>query len=495
MPLEALVFAVGMSTLGAEIAAQRLMAPYFGSSTIIWANTIAVVLLALSVGYWLGGRLADRRPERHRLSGLVLLGSVLLAIVPFISYPFLALSVSAFEEISAGAFTASLFGTLVLVATPLLLLGAVSPWATRLKLASVEESGFVAGRLYALSTIGSLVGVFFVSLWAIEAIGTQRTFLVLATVPAIVAASDLGARYLLVPLALVAALAIPPGTTKPAEDGGRVLYETETPYQYARVIEEDDGTRKLELNEGQAIHSLRRPGTVLTGGYWDGYLVLPFATGSGRPPERIAALGTAGGTVPRAYAEFFPETRIDAVDIDPELFEIGRRYFDLRPRPQLREFAEDARPFLRSTSERYDSIFVDAYRQPYIPFYLTTREFFELAREKLEPGGSVIINIGHPRDSQELEKALSATLGDVFEFVSRDPIQSLNSLVIASDSPISGEALREAPLPPELSALAGQSAARLAEGLKGGRVFTDDKAPVEWLIDTSIVQYAAGETG
>ena len=234
---------------------------------------------------------------------------MLLAVVPFIAHPFLSLSVSAFENISAGAFTASLFGTLVLVAVPLLLLGAVSPWATRLKLAAVEESGVVAGRLYALSTIGSLVGVFFVSLWAIEAIGTQRTFLVLAAVPAFVAASALGARFFVVPLALVAALAIPPGTTKPADEGGRVLYETETPYQYARVIEEDDGTRKLELNEGQAIHSLRRPGTVLTGGYWDGFLVLPFATGSGRPPGRIAALGTAGGTVPRAYAQFFPDTR------------------------------------------------------------------------------------------------------------------------------------------------------------------------------------------
>ena len=494
LPLEALVFAVGMSTLGAEIAAQRLMAPFFGSSTIIWANTIAVVLLALSVGYWLGGRLADRRPSRHALSALVLLGSVLLAIVPFISHPFLTLSVSAFENISAGAFTASLFGTLVLVAVPLLLLGAVSPWATRLKLASVEESGVVAGRLYAVSTIGSLVGVFFVSLWAIEAIGTQRTFLVLATVPAVVSAAGLGARFFIVPLALIAALAIPPGTTKPA-DGGRVLYETETPYQYARVIEEDDGTRKLELNEGQAIHSLRRPGTVLTGGYWDGFLVLPFATGSGRPPGRIAALGTAGGTVPRAYAQFFPDTRIDAVDIDPELFEIGRRYFDLKPRPQLREFAEDARPFLRSTNQRYDSIFVDAYRQPYIPFYLTTREFFELVRDRLNPGGSVIINIGHPRDSQELEKALSATLGEVFGHVARDPIQSLNSLVIASDSQLSAEALREAPVAPELQPLAAQSAGRFADALPGGRVFTDDKAPVEWLIDASIVQYAAGETG
>src|SRR4029079_2009742 len=208
-----------MSTLGAEIAAQRLMAPFFGSSTVIWANTIAVVLLALSIGYWLGGRLADRRPDPRALNALVLLGSALLAIVPFIAHPFLSLSVSAFDDLSVGAFTASLFGTLVLVAVPLLLLCADSPWAMRLKLATIEESGSVAGRLYALSTIGSLIGVFFVSLWAIEAIGTQRTFLVLAAVPALVSAAGLGGPCLPVPAVLLAALALPPGTTKPAENG------------------------------------------------------------------------------------------------------------------------------------------------------------------------------------------------------------------------------------------------------------------------------------
>src|SRR4051812_25714751 len=192
------------------------MAPFFGSSTVIWANTIAVVLLALSAGYKLGGVLADRRPSIHALRALVLAGAALLAVVPFIAHPFLSLSVQAFDTLSVGAFAASLFGTLMLVAVPLLLLGAVSPWATRLRLANVSEAGSVAGRLYAISPVGGLVGVFFVALWAIEAIGTQRTFIVLPCIPALAAARG---KWLLVPALLAVPLALPPGTTKPAETG------------------------------------------------------------------------------------------------------------------------------------------------------------------------------------------------------------------------------------------------------------------------------------
>ena len=187
------------------------------------------------------------------------------------------------------------------------------------------------------------------------------------------------------PVALVAALALPPGTTKPA-DGGRVLYETETPYQYARVVEQADGTRKLELNEGQAIHSLWRAGHGA-----DRRLLgrLPRAAVRDRLAAPAGAdRGARHGRRARSPARTRTTSRrrvIDAVDIDPELFKIGHRYFGLQPRPQLREFAQDARPFLRQTGERYDAIFVDAYRQPYIPFYLTTKEFFELVPRPAAP--------------------------------------------------------------------------------------------------------------
>src|SRR3954452_11159071 len=131
-PLRLLVFVVGAGSLGAEIAAVRLLAPFFGASTIVWANTIGVVLVALSVGYWLGGRLADRHPHMRGLCLLALTAAVLLALVPFVADPLLNVGVDALDEVSAGAFVGSLGAVLVLVAVPIMLMGAVSPYAIRL---------------------------------------------------------------------------------------------------------------------------------------------------------------------------------------------------------------------------------------------------------------------------------------------------------------------------------------------------------------------------
>ena len=235
------------------------MAPFFGASTIVWANTIAIVLVALSIGYWFGGRMADRRPTLPALCATVLAASVLMALVPFVSHPFLTLSVEAFDEYSVGAFAGSLFGVLVLVAVPVLMLGSVSPWALRLKMHSVEDSGEVAGRMYAISTVGSLLGTFAAALLLIPLVGTQRTFLTFALITAAVAALGLRPRWALVPLAIAALMLVPVGTTKGSGEG-RVIDEADTEYQYARVVEFPNGTRHLELNEGIAIHSLYRPG-------------------------------------------------------------------------------------------------------------------------------------------------------------------------------------------------------------------------------------------
>jgi spermidine synthase len=492
-PLALIVFVVGVSILGAEIAAARLLAPYFGASTIVWANTIGIVLVALSVGYWYGGRLADRNPSREGLYKIVLLSGLLLAAVPFAASPFLGFAVDALDSISAGAFVGSLLGVTVLVAVPVLVSGAVAPYALRLAVGGVEEAGTVAGRLYAISTVGSLFGTFLSALALIPLIGTRRTFIVFGLALVLLGVWGLARRMLLfAPAVLVLALVLPVGTVKGETDAGaRVIHEADTEYQYARVVEDADGARRLELNEGQAVHSVIHPGTYLTNDYWDEMLVLPFAARK-RPPRSVAILGNAAGTTARAYGHFFPDTRIDAVEIDGELTEIGRRFFDLRA-PHLRTHTADARPYLRRTRERYDAIVVDAYRQPYIPFYLATQEFFALARDRLAPGGVVIINVGHPERSSRLERVLSATMGAVFPTVMRDPSQATNTMLVGSAGPVSAPRLaRNAlELPDELQPVASAAAARLAPRLTGGRVYTDDVAPVEWLVDASIVQVAA----
>ena len=493
--LEVLVFTVGAGSLGAEIAAARLLAPWFGASTIVWANTIAVVLVALSIGYALGGRVADRAPYPAGLARIVLVAAALLAVVPFVSGPFLHEAVKAVDQLSVATFVGSLLGVGALIALPLVLLGMVSPYAVRLEVDHVADAGRTAGRLYAISTVGSLTGTFLSALLLIPVVGTRRTFLVLAAAMALSALPHLARGRLpaaVVPLTILGLIALPTGTVKSAEGSDRVIWEKETEYQYARVVQAPDGERTLELNEGHAVHSLYRTGSWLTGDYWDEMLVLALAGGHA-PPRSVAILGNAAGTTARAIGHYFPGTAVDAVEIDPALTDVGRKLFDLRG-PRLRVHTADARPWLRSTDQTFDVIMVDAYRQPYIPFYLATREFFDEVRDHLAPGGLVVINVGHPEQSDALEKVLSATMRAVFggEFVWRDPAEPTNTMLVGSTATDPAGRLRAAavPLPSELGEVARATADRLGPALTGGRVYTDDLAPVEWLVDTSLAEVA-----
>jgi spermidine synthase len=489
--LQVLVFVVGAASLGAEIAAARLLAPWFGASTIVWANTIAIVLVALSIGYALGGRLADRHPTIQGMSWIVLAAGVLLAVVPYAGDPFLHASVEAFAHLSVGVFLGSLVGVGVLVAVPVLLLGMISPYAVRLSVAELRDTGRTTGRLYAISTVGSLAGTFLAALLLIPVVGTRRTFLVFALSLTLVAIPGLvrgRLPALVAPLVIVVLIALPEGIVKSSSADGKVIWERQTEYQYARVIQAGDGDRTLELNEGQAVHSIYRPHHYLVGGYWDEMLVAPFA--GSRRPRSVAILGSAAGTTARAFGHYFPHVRVDAVELDPDVTQVGRKLFDLRG-PDLHTHTADARPWLETSRRKYDAVLVDAYRQPYIPFYLATREFFALAKQHLTNGGVVAVNVGHPEQSDALEKVLAATMRTDFAHVWRDPVDSTNTVLVATTSRRNpSTALQGATLPAAVRNAADATAQRLAPALTGGTVYTDDKAPVEWLVDLSLAQVA-----
>lgn len=489
--LSLIVFVVGMTTLGAEIAAARLLAPWFGASTIVWANTIAIVLVALAIGYSVGGRYADRHPHLDGLLRLILIAALLLTAVPFIARPFLRSSAMAFSEMSLGIFVGSLFSVGALVAIPLLLLGMVSPYAVRLAMDSVDAAGTTTGRLYAIGTLGSLVGTFSASLLLIPYVGTRRTFLIFSLSLVLLSLLGTKRRWLggLAALLIIGLISLPVQVTKGGSAGDRLLKEVETEYQYASVLKRDDRLL-LELNEGQALHSVYTRGKYLNDGYWDHMALLTMAADH---PRRIAILGSAAGTTSRTIAHYFPQVRIDSVEIDPELTRIGNELFDARA-PQVHQYTGDARPWLQARRASYDAILVDAYRQPYIPFYLTTREFFTLARDRLSRGGLVAINVGHPPGSDQLEKTLAATLRSVFGqgHVYRDVVDEFSTMLVATTSQVDPGARLQAITHDDwqIPALAQQIGADLRPALRGGPIYTDDKAPVEWLIDASFADLA-----
>jgi spermidine synthase len=485
--LYVLVFVAGACSLATEMAGARLLAPYFGASNVVWANVIGLILVYLSLGYWLGGKLADRHPTERALGLVVLVAAATIGLLPFVTRPLFSAAANAFADLSAGAFVASFLGTLAMFALPVTALGAVSPWAIRLAIRDVREAGAVAGRLYALSTLGSIAGTFLPVLVLIPLIGTRRTLLAAAAVLALAALPMLPRRAVVVPAVLAVLFALPPGVVKAASDG-KVLFEGESPYQYVQVVRRDDGSTVLHLNEGWAVHSILPAGGGLTGSYWDGFLALPVLTG--RPAGRLAILGNAGGTVANLYARAWPAVHVDGVELDPLVSEVGRRYLGMND-SNLTVHTADARFWLNGTSTRFDAIVVDAYRQPYIPFHLVSREFFQLVRDRLNPGGVVAINVGTPPDLTQAVDWIARTMRAVFPAVQQVRYDPFNSIVIGYRNAATARRARTtlASAPGPAAAPARTLAVGLTDVAPGGDILTDDRAPIEWLTDRAVLEY------
>jgi spermidine synthase len=493
-----LVFTGGLTSLGIEFAAARLLAPFFGQSLFIWGILIGLILIYLTVGYYLGGRLADRHPDPVLLYRLTAAAAVVTAVIPILSRPILSLSQTGFAQLSLGIVLGSLLSVIVLFALPVILLGMVSPFVIRLRIQEVETAGNAAGAVYALSTLGSILGTFLPVFWLIPSYGTRPTIYILGLLLGVVSAVGLwdsarGRLFVLVPIAVAGLALIQHGTGIRAAAYGERIFEAESAYNYIQVVQE--GTRRdLVLNEGHAVHSIYDPTTLYTHGPWDYFLLAPLF-GSGQAPGRVAIIGLAGGTVARQYSSIDGPIPIDGVEIDPQIVEVGRRYFDMTE-PNLNVAVADGRYWLATQVRKYDVIAVDAYRQPYIPFYLTTREFFQSARDHLNRDGVVVINAGRTPTDYRLVDALSGTLTSVYPSVFIvDVGQSFaNSLIFATEAPTTVEAFRARALAepnPKLQPIIRDAleSGNVRVARPNGIVFTDDLAPVERVIDEIILGY------
>lgn len=508
-----LVFCSGATVMSTEMGATRLLAPYFGTSLLIWAALIGLVLLYLTIGYTLGGRLADRFPTHRALYKVTAWAGFSIVLVPILSQPVLELSARGFAEISRSIFLSSLFSILLLFAVPLTLLGTVSPWAIRLRVRDVAHAGNAAGSLYALSTVGSLLGTFIPVLFLQPRIGTRASIWVFGI--ALLGLSLAGLlrhvehRRAVLPYAAMLALAVAlvvlfqGGRIRAAEGGDKLIYEDESAYNYIQVTEDEAGTKQLILNEGQATHSVYNEQSLLTGGPWDYFLLAPLFRPQGleKPVEDVLLIGLAAGTISNQYAQVYPRARMDGVEIDGQIVDVGRKYFSMN-KPQLQAHVEDGRSFLVRSKTKYDVIGIDAYRQPYIPFHLATQEFFAQVSEKLQPDGVVIINTGRTPGDYRLTEALGTTMRSVFPSVFViDTDRYLNSLVYASKTPMTLEQFKRNAAKaddPYLQAVVGLAfasgdvcALEECERLpnSGMAAFTDDLAPIERVIDQIILDY------
>jgi spermidine synthase len=482
-----LVFIAGASTMSTEMCASRLLAPFFGASILVWANIIGLILIYLAVGYFVGGRVADRYPSMTVMARLMLVAAAAIAVLPFIAQPFLSAAVDAFASTSVGAFLGSFFAVMLLFSVPVTLLGMASPFAVWLGVRTVEEAGEVAGRMYALSTMGSILGTFVPVALLIPEIGTRRTMLGSAALLALACAPALGRRYMLAPVAIAAIALIPPGTVKP---GSGIMYEGESAYQFIQVQRLSGGERVLHLNEGWADHSVWRPHQVLTGGYWDQFLLAPVL--HGRPFRNLAMIGYAGGTVGRAYGAFWPDVRIQGVELDPQVTAVGRRYFGLASNPRVSVATADGRVYLETHDARYDAIFLDAFQQPYIPFYLTTQEFWGLAADRLKARGMVMANVGRIPDDDSLARDIAGTMATRFASVFIWRQSGYNDIVAGFRHPVGRGTLAYRLLGAPYALGPAATLARVLQPVgPSSDPLTDDRAPVEWKTDGMIIQYVS----
>jgi spermidine synthase len=477
--LKVVAFLCGAVLMSLEMAGVRVLNVYFGSTIYVWGAIIGIFLGSLSLGYWLGGRLADRAPRMSVLGGIVCSAGILTFLIPWISGPLCSALVSV-EGLDPRL--RAVVGSIILYAVPSVLMGMVSPFAVRLAARRVTRIGTVAGSLYSLSTLGSIVGTFLVSFVLTEVLGTKMIVWSIAVTLVLVSTlclletlrarsvSALAAGCVLAVPGWYAArvpdvqLHFPEVADGRAIDGGpadEIIHSEESVYHAIHIV------------KGRELLTPRRSGRALlmmfnnqveSGILLDdsGEVAMPLQTAAGYTrllhlgvlftevaPRRTLVVGAGGGIAPQNFIEDYGDAneRIDVVDIDPVVFELAREYF-FYPREGesevIHSHVEDGRIYLtRNPDARWDYVILDAYSSGgRIPRHLITKEFFELLRERTTRDGVVVANVISATDGEmsRLYRAVFKTLDAVFPNVYAFPrrgrtVRRQNILFVATNNP------------------------------------------------------------
>lgn len=498
------VFISGMTTLAAELAAGRLIGNVFGTSNIVWASIIGLILIYLTFGYFLGGKWADANPTPAAMYRVLAWGAFTLGLVPYIASPVLRAAATAFDSLQVGILGASFIAVLILFIIPITLLGTISPYAIRLTVDDTSRAGQISGQIYAISTLGSFIGTFLSTLVTIPAIGTKNTFLLFSMILLLVALVGLARfasqrdmfKHVWMPFVLVALALLT--ANQSLKTSTNQIYETESAYNYIEVLNQN-GFTILRLNEGQGVHSIYSPDTLQYNGPWDQFLASPYFYANKKPSDvkRVAIVGLAAGTTARQMTAVYGDIPIDGYELDPKIVEVGKKYFDMNM-PNLNIIIGDGRLNLEQSEQKYDIIAVDAYRPPYIPPHMTTREFFEICASHLTENGVLTINSASVPGDRRLINGLATTMATVFPSIYTVDIPgSLNTMIFATKQKTMPEnfaanllSLSNDPaVNPLLITTMQVTFANLKTDFERTTVFTDDHAPIEWIVNDMVIRF------
>lgn len=485
--LELTVFICGALVMIYEIIGSRLLSPYIGASTYVWTSLIGVILGALSLGYWLGGKIADKRPDLKTLAAVIFLAGGLVSVTILLKDLLLAFV----AQMPFGLEIKSVVAALLLFAPASVLLGFVTPYAVKLKMSSLEDSGKTVGRLYALSTVGSILGTFLAGFVLIPLVGSEKTLY-------LIGGTLIGLSILLAPfaatrrsIAVLVLFVMGIGVSelkiyfmRQAND----LHDIDTEYSRVQVF------KTVELKTRRQIRVITTdPYFTQSAMYLDSdELVLEYGKyyhllRHYKPDfQKTLLIGGAGYTFPRDYLSKYPNSAIDVVEIDPQMTAIAEKFFNLKEDPRLKITHQDGRVYLnQSESNKYDVILMDAFGSLFsVPFQLTTREAVQQISRVLTDDGVIIFNLGGAikGDASRFLQAELKTYKEIFPQVYLFKINPdytderlQNLIIIASKNPN--------PAPPASSDAEMNS---LLQNLYGGEVsseievLTDDRAPVEY---------------
>jgi spermidine synthase len=493
----AVAFVVGAIVMSFEMLGSRYLNPYFGSGIYTWASLISTVLAALTVGYFLGGWLADRRPSAPVLGITVLIGSVYILCLPLFAQPMLEIVLERIDDIKAG----SLVSSLAILFFPVMFLGMYSPFAIRLLLTSANHSGMVSGTVYGISTAGSIVGTLGTTFYLIPSIGSRAITLSLGTAGIVSALLLIALPYLTRRRAIAAALAallcaVTAGQSRAEElvdeklrldllkrpDGQLARVETE--YNDIYINKRRNAlTMSFQLkgwHYTESVTNLRDPDD------------LPVAytqamTASVMYPQevkRILMIGLGGGSISTYLGRAMQGVEIDTVEIDPGVIDAARKFFGIRDSPRVRYLDADGRVFLTRNKKQYDLILIDAFHGGYVPFHLLTKEFYSLVKQRLAPGGAAAFNV---HDGTKLYASTLLTLGSVFKTTDLYPSGEGEVSVVVTDEAPNADTLSQKAaslqaahgfryaLPALLVKRKTDAGAQTAKG----ELITDDFAPVD----------------